>query len=281
MSNLVLHPCSVLSPDDPNSSYAAAIHEDPNNAAIAVVDPAGNPLTDQPRLLTAHSKYWMPGRTLKIKFVTPALDFFYRAIFDAACEWLPHINLKFVLAPAEACEIRIALDWKVSASAIGTDAMLAYTNQSLPTMGFDVSELIDMSKISLPTGRTFPRFDTSKVWLPDFKRIVLHEFGHVLGAEHEHQHPDADIPWDEDQVIKRFAASGVSEESVRWNMFRKLNPGDYAYSAYDPASIMHYDVPNELTRGDFKIDNRGKTLSSKDIEFMRAIYPPPGAPLAM
>ena len=45
MSNLVLHPCSVLTPDDPNSSYGAAIHEDPNNAAIAVVDSAGNPLT--------------------------------------------------------------------------------------------------------------------------------------------------------------------------------------------------------------------------------------------
>ena len=45
MSNLVLHPCSVLTPYDPNSSYTAAIHEDPNNAAIAVIDPAGNPLT--------------------------------------------------------------------------------------------------------------------------------------------------------------------------------------------------------------------------------------------
>lgn len=273
MSNLVLHPCSVLRPDDPQSSYAAAIHEDPNNASIAVIDPAGGTLANQPRLITAHSKYWIPGRTLKIKFITPAFDFFYRAIFDAACEWLSHINLKFVLAPEEDCEIRIALDWKINGSAIGTDAMLAYSDQSLPTMGFNVSELIDMSKLSLPTGRTLFRFDTSKVWLPDFKRIVLHEFGHALGAEHEHQHPDANIPWDEDKVIKAFKGSGVTEENVRWNMLRKLNSGDYAYSNYDPTSVMHYNVPKKFTRNDFEIDNSGKTLSTKDIEFMAGIYP--------
>lgn len=275
MSTLVLHPCSVLRTDDPQSSYAAAIHEDPNNAGIAVIDPEGRTLANQPRLIAAYSKYWMPGRTLKIKFLTPAFDFFYRAIFDAACEWLPHVNLKFVLAPTENCEIRIALDWKVSASAMGTDAMLAYTDQSLPTMGFNVSELIDMSKLSLPTGRTFTRFDTSKIWLPDFKRIVLHEFGHALGAEHEHQHPDANIPWDEDKVIKEFKGNGVNEENVRWNMFRKLNPADYAYSTYDPTSVMHYNVPQRFTRSDFEIDNSGKTLSSKDIEFMGGIYPHP------
>lgn len=273
MSNLVLHPCSVLRPDDPQSSYAAAIHEDPNNASIAVIDSAGRTLANQPRLITAHSKYWIPGRTLKIKFITPAFDFFYRAIFDAACEWLSHINLKFVLAPEEDCEIRIALDWKINGSAIGTDAMLAYSDQSLPTMGFNVSELIDMSKLSLPTGRTLFRFDTSKVWLPDFKRIVLHEFGHALGAEHEHQHPDANIPWDEDKVIKAFKGSGVTEENVRWNMLRKLNSGDYAYSNYDPTSVMHYNVPKKFTRNDFEIDNSGKTLSTKDIEFMAGIYP--------
>jgi len=273
MSNLVLHPCSVLRPDDPHSSYAAAIHEDPNNASIAVIDSAGRTLANQPRLITAHSKYWIPGRTLKIKFITPAFDFFYRAIFDAACEWLSHINLKFVLAPEEDCEIRIALDWKINGSAIGTDAMLAYSDQSLPTMGFNVSELIDMSKLALPTGRTLFRFDTSKVWLPDFKRIVLHEFGHALGAEHEHQHPDANIPWDEDKVIKAFKGSGVTEENVRWNMLRKLNSGDYAYSNYDPTSVMHYNVPKKFTRNDFEIDNSGKTLSTKDIEFMAGIYP--------
>lgn len=36
---------------------------------------------------------------------------------------------------------------------------------------------------------------------------------------------------------------------------------------------MHFDVPDALTLGDFEIINQGKTLSPKDIELMRAVYP--------
>jgi hypothetical protein len=33
--------------------------------------------------------------------------------------------------------------------------------------------------------------DDEKLW----RRVVLHEFGHVLGLQHEHQNPNAGIKW--------------------------------------------------------------------------------------
>ena len=36
----------------------------------------------------------------------------------------------------------------------------------------------------------------------EFRRAVLHEFGHVLGLVHEYQNPNADIPWNKAAVIK-------------------------------------------------------------------------------
>ena len=36
----------------------------------------------------------------------------------------------------------------------------------------------------------------------DIRSVVLHEFGHALGAIHEHLSPMADIPWDRDAVYK-------------------------------------------------------------------------------
>ncbi|EGH12362.1 hypothetical protein Pgy4_12366, partial [Pseudomonas savastanoi pv. glycinea str. race 4] len=46
----------------------------------------------------------------------------------------------------------------------------------------------------------------------------------------------------------------------------------FYHSAYDRDSVMHYDIPNGLTLGDFEIINTGKTLSPNDIKVMGSIY---------
>ena len=79
--------------------------------------------------------------------------------------------------------------------------------------------------------------------------VVIHQFGHALGLEHEHQRSDF---WD---VLEKYvdidkmkkdvpSYSKRGSHIVMQNWFRKTdNPGEQSVnslSEYDPESIMHY-----------------------------------------
>nr|NLU59146.1 hypothetical protein [Pseudomonas sp. BIGb0427] len=82
--------------------------------------------------------------------------------------------------------------------------------------------------------------------LPDsenFEQIVLHEFGHVFGATHEHQNPLADIPWNEDELMKVMTKRpGWSEADVRSQFLEKRSEANTFFTTYDRESIMHYQL---------------------------------------
>ncbi len=223
-------------------------------------------------MVTSFTKYWARGRTLKVRFLGNTPSFLQQLFFDTACRWLPHVNLKFVLETSADAEIRIAIDQGFHWSAVGTDALLAYQHQHLPTMGFDLTQLVDSQKLLGLQGRSLAAFDIRSLLSEDFDRVVLHEFGHALGAEHEHQHPHANIPWNEEKLLKDYREKGMSEDFVRKNMIDTYEAADFSYSEYDPHSVMHYNIPNDQTFGDFEINNSGRTLSEKDIAFMSNVY---------
>ena len=81
----------------------------------------------------------------------------------------------------------------------------------------------------------------------DFQKyLVIHEFGHALGLEHEHQRSDV---W---SVLKKHVNEGKMREDPRlkgnqpkmgkaaYNLdwYKKKAGGDM--SEYDPKSVMHY-----------------------------------------
>jgi hypothetical protein len=107
----------------------------------------------------------------------------------------------------------------------------------------------------------------------EHSRVVLHEFGHALGAIHEHQHPEAGIPWDREKVYEYYARTqNWSRTDVDNNIFAKYDRDQLNMSAYDKNSIMHYSVTEELTVGDWSI-GFNRILSPRDKDFMRIVYP--------
>lgn len=55
----------------------------------------------------------------------------------------------------------------------------------------------------------------------EYSRVVLHEFGHALGAIHEHQHPEAAIPWDKPKVYEYYAR-WLEQGEGRWKRIRQV-----------------------------------------------------------
>lgn len=99
---------------------------------------------------------------------------------------------------------------------------------------------------------------------------VLHEFGHALGMEHEHAHPDCPIQWNYRVVQGR---RGWDAQQVRRN-YRKLDKASTTkLNAYDPKSIMHYPVELGDAQDRTLEISMNTELSDGDKEFLMWIYP--------
>ncbi|MFF7108185.1 hypothetical protein [Pseudomonas sichuanensis] len=183
---------------------------------------------------------------------------------QTASLWLEHAYLQFELVDDndDRAEIRIRTD------------VTEDVNYSL--LG-RYSQLVTDASMALGVSLSDPLFD----------QIVLHEFGHALGMEHEHQHPHAYIPWNLD-ALREALAQALSQETndpqellaaieTELNIqYLPLAEDDVQpMLPYDLESIMHYPIRQAHTWGNWEVGQNTK-LSQKDKRFMRLVYPAPG-----
>ncbi|MEB0048754.1 MULTISPECIES: M12 family metallopeptidase [unclassified Pseudomonas] len=236
-------PCSTLHNIDERDSFEAATTERKEN------EPTNNSRRSK-RSVGIHTKYWRAGRTLNIAMYDEDEETIQK-IKSIAKKWLKHTNLKVNFISGEVGDIRIYINFLGDgggSSAIGTDALTLAPHR--PTMVLNIDP-------------TDPRFDY----------VVLHEFGHVLGLHHEHQHPDADIPWDRPKVYASYKQKfGWSREVVDSDVFPLSRSANTTYGDYDRHSVMHYSVSRETTTGGWE-QRENLTLSTKDIATVRNAYP--------
>ena len=109
---------------------------------------------------------------------------------------------------------------------------------------------------------------------------ALHELGHVLGMEHEHQNPFAGIKWHEQAVYDALARPPNSwdHDTTYHNILEKLTSQQVQGSTWDPDSIMEYEFEPGLIDEPQQYDINGLfppgTLSSPDKEWALKWYPP-------
>ena len=108
----------------------------------------------------------------------------------------------------------------------------------------------------------------------EVEEVVLHEFGHALALIHEHQHPEADIPWDRDTVIRELSGPPNNWDlaTIELNVFQGFDRDQVRTTPYDPTSIMHYPFPAHW-RKDKVVGKNNTTLSDGDVELLESLYP--------
>jgi hypothetical protein len=91
---------------------------------------------------------------------------------------------------------------------------------------------------------------------------AVHEIGHTIGFEHEHQSPFSGIEWNKRAVYEEFSGppNNWPKEQIDNNILRKLPANQMQGSAWDPNSIMEYEF--------------GPGLVTKPVPYAKGIYPP-------
>jgi len=200
-------------------------------------------------------KMWKKGTTIGVRFLDgtgPQRDK-TRAL---AVDWSKYANLKFKFDAGSNAEIRISFNADPGSwSAVGVDCLVAeYFKPNEPTMNFG--------------------------WLTDdsqddeWRRVVVHEFGHAIGAIHEHQNPKGGIQWNLPAVYAYFSGppNNWSKEEIDFNVVQKYDVHQLNASKFDRKSIMLYSFPPELIKGGTAMPNN-PTLSVGDKKFAAKAYP--------
>jgi astacin (peptidase family M12A) len=173
-------------------------------------------------------------------------------IEKTARTWEHYIPVHFEFTSTlEQADIRIGFDPKSGSwSYIGTGA------RSIPS-----------PKPTMNYGWLTPTTDQT-----EYDRVVLHEFGHALGAVHEHESPNSPIKWNEREVIAYYKThDGWKESQVRDNILNRYSSDDVDATPFDPQSIMLYAFPPEFTT-DGTTFSWNTHLSDLDIEKMQGVY---------
>lgn len=194
---------------------------------------------------------WKVGEVIRIKFLNRDAKL-EELVKKAADEWIQYANIRFNFTKEEDAEIRIEFNnLDINQSQIGTSCR----------------SIKDLSEPTMMLGFSNPLLDEEIIY-----GTILHEFGHVLGCIHEHQQPDAEINWNEAEIIKDYAAYGWNETKIRLNILNKLSPANISNTDYDKNSIMHYNFTAK-----YNLDNieypLNTSLSDQDKDFIRFCYP--------
>ena len=189
---------------------------------------------------------WNSGSTISVGFLDNCPSEIRELVKKTVPEWTPHTNIKFDFKDSSKGDVTISCDpAKGHNSIIGPGSRNVQPSMNL---GFDGS--------SGPSG-------------DERVRLILHEFGHVLGFEHEQFNPKAPfkLSCDDPKVVEEANKNNLHVQ----NYCKQLPENDAVVSRFDPESIMYYILPKSLVPEQYS-NRRNVHLSELDKSTAREAY---------
>jgi hypothetical protein len=207
------------------------------------------------KMAVVDNKKWTNGQTLRCRFLDGSATQKQKVQLNVN-RWEKYANIKFSFVTDPNAEIRISFvadpgSW----SAIGRDCLIQQAfPKDQPTVNFG-----------------WLRDDTAD---GEYERVVVHEFGHVLGCIHEHQSPTESLNWNKDAVYAAFSGppNNWSKAEIDQNILDKYSPNGIDATAFDMQSIMLYQFDASLFTPP-KATPLNTKLSSHDEAFIETMYP--------
>ncbi|KAF2964005.1 hypothetical protein GQX73_g9590 [Xylaria multiplex] len=201
------------------------------------------------RLSFHRPSLWPNGSRIRVRFGggTPEL---WARVQAYSQWWSAYANITFEFVDSGPSEVRVTFNTNDGSwSLLGTQSLQRAQDQ--PTMNLNITALTPPDRV---------------------RSEILHEFGHVLGAIHEHQSPLAQIPWDRPAVYAHYNALGVTNDWVDTNILNSPFPDSEIDADADTRSIMVYTYPASFTTNGSSVDWTSD-LSARDTQRIAAMYP--------
>ena len=206
-------------------------------------------------------------------------------ILSTSLKWVNGTEIKYIFiegAEPQKNVVRKAFqNWKALGIGISFKEVSTVAD-SMVRIGFDLTDgswsYVGRDILTIPKNERTMNFGWDLTADSYGMTTAIHEIGHTIGFQHEHQSPFAGIVWDAQAVYKEFSGppNNWPKSEIDSNIINKLPANQVKGSAWDPKSIMEYEFgpglvlqPAQYKAGIYPPG----ILSANDISGVKSFYP--------